>query len=67
MIHKTKDISPERRQEILDGLNEYFSCVDAQRKPISPEEADEIINEALRSARSVYDLHWSRQTFEKIR
>ena len=54
MIHKTKDISPERRQEILDGLNEYFSCVDAQRKPISPEEADEIINEALRSTRPNY-------------
>src|SRR2546429_6791411 len=66
VLQPPKDISPERRQEILDGLNEYFSCVDAQRKPVSAEEADEIINEALRSARSVYDLHWSRQTFEKI-
>jgi len=57
VLQPPKDISPERRQEILDGLNEYFSCVDAQRKPVSAEEADEIINEALRSARSVYDTH----------
>ena len=44
-----KDISPERRQEILDGLNAYFARIDAQRKPLSDEEAEEIINEALRS------------------
>jgi len=54
VLQPPKDISPERRQEILDGLNAYFARIDAQRKPVSDEEAEEIINEALRSARSTY-------------
>lgn len=40
---------PERRAEILGGLREYFARLDRQRQPVSDEEADEIINEALRS------------------
>ena len=47
-------VSPERRREILDGLREYFAQVDSQRKPVSAEQADEIIDEALRSARPGY-------------
>ncbi len=45
---------PERRAEILGGLREYFARIDRQRQPVSDEEADEIINEALRSTRPNY-------------
>ena len=44
----------EKRAEILDGLREYFARIDRQRQPVSDEEADEIINEALRSTRPNY-------------
>jgi hypothetical protein len=47
-------ISDERRTEILRELKAYFAEVDAQRKPVSPEEADAIIDEALRSTRPNY-------------
>lgn len=47
-------LSAERRQAILDGLENYFSQVDAQRQPVSAEEADAILNEALRSTRPGY-------------
>ena len=54
VLQPPKDISPERRQEILDGLNSYFARIDAQRKPVSDEEAEEIINEAIRATRPNY-------------
>ena len=46
--------SPERRRQIIDGLKAHFSQIDSQRKAISDEEADEILNEALRSTRPGY-------------
>ncbi|MGO9895481.1 MAG: hypothetical protein ACLPX8_14880 [Bryobacteraceae bacterium] len=47
-------LSDQRRLEILGGLEAYFAKVDAQRQPASPEEADAIIDEALRSTRPNY-------------
>jgi hypothetical protein len=43
-----------RRLELLQGLEAYFAQVDAQRPPASPEEANAVINEALRSTRPHY-------------
>jgi hypothetical protein len=47
-------LSDAARQESLQKLDEYFARLDAKRKPVSDEEADEIINEALRSTRPGY-------------
>jgi len=47
-------LSDERRGEVLRGLEEYFAKVDAQRQPVSSEEADAIIDEAIRSVRPNY-------------
>jgi hypothetical protein len=47
-------ISDERRTEVLRDLKAYFAEVDARRKSVSPEEADAIIDEALRSTRPNY-------------
>jgi hypothetical protein len=44
-------LSDKRRQEIVDRLKDYFAEVDASRKPVSPEEADEAVTEAIRSTR----------------
>lgn len=47
-------LSDQRRSEVLHGLEEYFAKIDAQRQPVSSEEADAILNEALRSVRPNY-------------
>jgi hypothetical protein len=47
-------LSDERRKEVLRGLEEYFAKVDAQRQPVSSEEADALIDEAIRSVRPNY-------------
>jgi len=47
-------ISEERRQEIADELRKYFAEVDAGRQSASPDEADEIITEAIKSVRPSY-------------
>jgi len=47
-------LTPERRREIVDGLRQYFAQVDAQRQPMSDEEAEDVINEALRSIKPNY-------------
>jgi len=47
-------LAPERRQEILNELDKYFARIDSQRQPLPEEEADAIINEALRSTRPDY-------------
>ena len=47
-------LSDQRRHEMADELKRYFAEVDANRKHISDEEAEEIINEALRSTRPGY-------------
>jgi len=46
--------SKEQRVAALEGLNRYFAHVDAHRQPVSEEEAEEIINEAIRSVRPNY-------------
>jgi hypothetical protein len=47
-------LSDQRRREIADELRKYFAEVDANRKDVSDDEAEEIINEALRSTRPNY-------------
>jgi len=47
-------LSSEERKEALAKLQRYFAKVDAQRKPVSDTEEEEIINEALRSTRPNY-------------
>jgi hypothetical protein len=54
LLQPSASVSPERRLEILDLLKAYFTEVDTQRKPVSGEQADEIIDEAIRSARPSY-------------
>jgi hypothetical protein len=51
---KPQAISDERRTEVLSGLEKYFEQVDAKRRPVTPQEADAIIDEALRSTRPHY-------------
>jgi len=50
-------ISHQRRLEIADELRKYFAEVDANRKPVSEEEAEEIVTEAMRSVRPGYRPH----------
>jgi hypothetical protein len=45
------ELSAERRKEIADGLRRHFAQVDAQRQPMPAEEAEDVINEALRSVK----------------
>jgi hypothetical protein len=47
-------LSPDERKEAIEKLRQYFSKIDAQRKPVSEAEEEEIINEALRSTRPGY-------------
>jgi hypothetical protein len=47
-------ISDERRQEIADELRKYFAEVDANRRPATPDEAEEVITEAIQSTRPSY-------------
>ena len=54
LLEPSPGVSPERRREILDLLKAYFAGIDAQRKQVSDEQADEIINEAIRSERPSY-------------
>ena len=50
-------LSEQRRQEQAADLRKYFSEVDARRRPGSPEDADEILTEAIRSSRPGYRPH----------
>jgi hypothetical protein len=50
-------VSHQRRLEIANELRKYFAEVDAARKPVSEEEAEDIITEAMRSVRSGYRPH----------
>ena len=47
-------ISDQRRREIGEALRQYFAEVDANREPVSAEEAGDIVNEAMRSSRPGY-------------
>ena len=50
-------LSDERKQELVEQLKSYFAKVVAGRKPGSPEEAEDVINEAIRSVRPNYRPH----------
>ncbi len=42
------------RKAAIEKLNKYFARIDANRQPLSDEEEDAIISEALRSVRPGY-------------
>ena len=44
-------LSPEQRQVALERLDAYFAKVDARRQPVSVDEEEAVITEALLSAR----------------
>lgn len=44
-------LSDGRREEIAQALGQYFAEVDAHRQAVSDEEAEEIIDEAMRTSR----------------
>ncbi len=50
-------LSEERKHELAGQLKKYFSEVDTRRMPGPAEEAEEIIDEAMRSVRPAYRLH----------
>lgn len=50
-------LTDERKRELVEALKKYFAEVDKRRKPGSQEEAEEIINEAMRSVRTGYRPH----------
>jgi hypothetical protein len=50
-------VSAQRRQEIAEELRRIFAEVDAKRQPVSAQEADDIVNEAMRSSRPHYRPH----------
>jgi hypothetical protein len=50
-------LSDERKHELAEQLKQYFAEVDARRRPGSAEEADDIINDAMRSVRPGYRPH----------
>jgi hypothetical protein len=50
-------VSDRRRREQTAELRKYFSDVDALRQPGSPEEAEEVLTEAIRSSRPGYRPH----------
>lgn len=54
LLQPPKGLSEQRRAEILEQLKAYFAHVDRQRKPVSGDQADEVIDEAIRSVRSGY-------------
>jgi Asp-tRNA(Asn)/Glu-tRNA(Gln) amidotransferase A subunit family amidase len=45
------NVSHQRKLEIADELRKYFAEVDASRKPVAEDEAEDIITEAMRSVR----------------
>jgi len=47
-------VSHQRKREIADELRKYFAEVDASRKRVSEEEAEDIVTEAMRSVRPSY-------------
>jgi hypothetical protein len=50
-------LSDERKHELVEQLKKYFAEVDARRKPGSPEEAEDVINEAMQNVRPGYRPH----------
>ena len=50
-------VSHERKLEIANELRKYFAEVDASRRPVAHEEAEDIITEAMSSVRPGYRPH----------
>jgi hypothetical protein len=50
-------LSTEQKHRLAEQLRNYFADADARRKPGSAEEAEDTINEAMRSVRSGYRPH----------
>jgi hypothetical protein len=50
-------LSEERKHELAEQLKKYFADVDTRRQPGSSDEADDIINEAIRTVRPGYLPH----------
>ena len=50
-------LSNEQRHQLAEQLRNYFADVDARRKPGTAEEAEDTINEAMRSVRPSYRPH----------
>jgi hypothetical protein len=50
-------LTAERKHELVEQLKKYFAEVDARRHPGSPEEAEDLVNEAMRSVRPGYRPH----------
>jgi hypothetical protein len=50
-------LSNQRREEIGEALRQLFAEVDANREPVSAQQADDIVNEAMRSSRPHYRPH----------
>ena len=47
-------LSPEERAQALKNLNAYFAAAHVQPRPVSEEEEEAIINQALRTTRPNY-------------
>jgi len=54
---ESPSLSDERKRELVEQLKKYFAEVDGRRKPGSSEEAEEIINDAMKSVRPGYRPH----------
>ena len=57
VTHNDRDLSPHQKtcsEALLCALESYFAEVDRQHLPVSREEADDAINEGLRSTRPNY-------------
>ena len=50
-------VSHQRKLEIANELRKYFAEVDASRRPVAHEEAENIITEAMGSVRPGYRPH----------
>jgi hypothetical protein len=50
-------LSNEQKHRLAEQLKNYFADVDARRKPGSAEEAEDTINEAMRSVRPGFRPH----------
>jgi hypothetical protein len=53
-IAPSPQLSANERESAIQKLNHYFARIDANRQPVSDEEEDAIISEALRSVRPDY-------------
>jgi len=47
-------LSAEHRKEIVDCLRKHFALIDSRRQPMTDEEAEQTIDEAIRSVKPGY-------------